>query len=181
MNGKININIKIAVTLHPMAAQTYSRATSTASAVGWINVSQLSVWLLNRPCYNFVVTNNEWALWSRSGKYWEYFRFLGSQGQLNVPPNPLKTIKSWHWSRAQAVLCEGWLSLIKSLDNFVFYWSNLYGARCQSDISWQRQMGDGTWGWSVCGLLADISRIKPGEYKRIRKEAEDYFNFPSSL
>ena len=47
----------------------------------------------------------------------------------------------------------------------------------QSDISWQRQMGDGTWGWSVCGLLADISRIKPPNTKELEKKLRIILTF----
>ena len=43
-------------------------------------------------------------------------------------------------------------------------------------------MGDGTWGpggrgWSGCGLLADISRIKPGNTKELEKKLKIILTF----
>ena len=51
-------------------------------------------------------------------------------------------------------------------------------------LSWQRQMGDGTWRRGGMDCLWSPGRYfkdKATEHKRIRKEVEDYFNFPSSL
>ena len=50
-------------------------------------------------------------------------------------------------------------------------------------LSWQRQMGDGTWGpggWTDCGLLEDISRIKllqPGNTKELEKKLRIILTF----
>ena len=63
----------------------------------------------------------------------------------------------------------------------MFYWSNLYGARCVSQTSPGRDrwvMGPEDGGRvSVCGLLADISRIKPGNTKELEKKLEIILTF----